>query len=87
MSACPPHILSRFPVFAQCFERSLDDRSRAFGQRAIRAVKPLASSVGAAAFLLVFSDFTLTTLRRPGKPVRVNVKEPIENQANRHFQT
>ncbi|WP_322053815.1 hypothetical protein [Paraburkholderia bannensis] len=50
-------------------------------------MKPLASSVGAAAFLLVFSDFVPTTLRRPGKPVRVHVKEPIEDQANRHFQT
>ncbi|WP_167401313.1 hypothetical protein [Paraburkholderia eburnea] len=50
-------------------------------------MKPLASSVGAAAFLLVFSDFVPTTLRRPGKPARVYVKEPIEDQANRHFQT
>ncbi|WP_322046811.1 hypothetical protein [Paraburkholderia sp. J67] len=56
-------------------------------QRVIRAVKPLASSAGAAAFLLVFSDFIPTTSRRHGKPARVYVKEPIEDQANRHFQT
>ncbi|MFD1556088.1 hypothetical protein ACFSHT_10690 [Paraburkholderia silviterrae] len=58
------------------------------GQRAIKAVKPLASSSGAAAFLLVFSFVvTPSTSCRISDPARVNVKEPIEKQANRHFQT
>jgi hypothetical protein len=48
------------------------------------AVKPLASSAGAAAFLFVV---TPSPSHRLSDPVRVNVKEPIENQANRHFQT
>ncbi|MFP6558790.1 hypothetical protein WJ542_10790 [Paraburkholderia sp. B3] len=48
------------------------------------AVKPLASSVGAAAFLFAL---TPSTSHRLSDPVRVNAKEPIENQANRHFQT
>jgi hypothetical protein len=58
------------------------------GQRVSTAVKPLASSVGAAAFLLAFLlNVTPSTPRRRSDPVRVNVKEPIEKQANRHFQT
>ncbi|CAM2173146.1 conserved hypothetical protein [Paraburkholderia sacchari] len=58
------------------------------GQRAIKAVKPLASSPGAAAFLFA-SLFAVTpsTSHRISDPARVNVKEPIEKQANRHFQT
>jgi len=50
----------------------------------MKAVKPLASSYGAAAFLFVVSPFTS---HRISDPARVNVKEPIEKQANRHFQT
>jgi hypothetical protein len=58
------------------------------GQRAMKAVKPLASSSGAAAFLFA-SLFAVTpfTSHRISNPVRVTVKEPIEKQANRHFQT
>ncbi|CAG9196284.1 hypothetical protein PSP6_160186 [Paraburkholderia tropica] len=36
------------------------------------------------AFLL---NLTPSTPCRRSDPVRVNVKEPIEKQANRHFQT
>jgi hypothetical protein len=50
-------------------------------------IKPLASSVGAAAFLFVLTPVSPLTRRRLSDPARVNVKEPIENQANRHFQT
>ncbi|WP_322057508.1 hypothetical protein [Paraburkholderia sp. J63] len=50
----------------------------------MKAVKPLASSSGAAAFLFVVTPYTSC---RISDPVRVNVKEPIEKQANRHFQT
>jgi hypothetical protein len=40
-------------------------------------VEPLAPFVGAAAFLIARSRFSAWP--------RVHVKEPIENQANRHF--
>ncbi|MFC5428171.1 hypothetical protein ACFPTO_05020 [Paraburkholderia denitrificans] len=52
------------------------------GHRAIAAVEPLASLAGAAAFLFAVPPPRRNTLRS-----RVFVKEPIENQANRHFQT
>ncbi|WP_322009164.1 hypothetical protein [Paraburkholderia sp. J12] len=51
------------------------------------AVEPLASLAGAAAFLLAFSFAVRPAPRRKTFRSGVFVKEPIENQANRHFQT
>jgi hypothetical protein len=57
------------------------------GRRHITAVEPLASVSGAAAFLFACL-FTVPPLpRRNSFRSRVLVKEAIENQANRHFQT
>jgi hypothetical protein len=76
MSACPPHI------FLRC--ASLDGRFAGF-TGAVGAVRrnvstegePLAPYAGAAAFLIARNrSFT-----RP----RTSIKEPIEDQANRHL--
>jgi len=53
------------------------------GCYAITAVEPLASLAGAAAFLLAVPQSPRWSTLQSG----VLVKEPIENQANRHFQT
>jgi hypothetical protein len=81
MSACPPHFFSRNRLL-----RGLANGHRMTAQALPRRqeIKPLASSVGAAAFLFVP---TPSTPHRLSDPARVYVKEPIENQANRHFQT
>ena len=57
------------------------------GRRATTAVEPLASLAGAAAFLLAFLFAIPPSPHRNTFRPRVYVKEAIENQANRHFQT
>ena len=76
MSACPPHI------FLRC--ASPDGRLTGFtgAVRSVRRnesiiVEPLALNAGAAAFLIA-RDRSFTGSR-------VSVKEPIEDQANRHL--
>jgi hypothetical protein len=84
MSACPPHFLSR------CVARAAGQAKAgsAYSEhRVITAVEPLASLAGAAAFLLAFLFAVPSSPRRRTLRSRVFVKEPIEKQAKRHFQT
>jgi hypothetical protein len=57
------------------------------GRRVTLAIEPLAPSAGAAAFLLAFLSRIPSSPRRTRVRLHRFVKEPIENQANRHFQT
>jgi hypothetical protein len=80
MSACPPQIFCRYASpdgrFAGCFPE-LSGSVRALRRNASTVSEPLAPFAGAAAFLIARSrSFTWP---------RASVKEPIENQANRHL--
>jgi hypothetical protein len=73
MSACPPHTFRRCAGLDGRFVGSVEVMRR----NAITEGEPLVPYAGAAAFLIARSrSFTWP---------RASVKEPIENQANRHL--
>jgi hypothetical protein len=82
MSACPPHF---FRVARPSPPAALSGAA-GIRRNATTAVEPLAPSAGAAAFLFVVQS---ASWRRTFAFVQPHalVKEPTENQANRHFQT